>query len=54
MYDIISGIIDHAYIQGDSMQQYIIYACATIIPVFCVMLFDSVRFVFRAFLGRRK
>lgn len=54
MYDIISGIIDHAYTQGDSAQQYIYYACTVIIPIFTVVIVDSVRFVFRAFLGRRK
>lgn len=54
MYDIISGIIDHTYTTGDSAQQYIYYCCAVIIPVFTIVIVDSIRFVFRAFLGRRK
>lgn len=54
MYGIIQEIIDHVYTQGDSAQQYIYYVCGVLIPIFAVSLIDAVRFVFRAFLGRRR
>lgn len=55
MYEIISGIIDHEYVNNyNGDQQYIYYICSVLIPLFSVILADSVRFVFRAFLGRRK
>lgn len=54
MYDIVSGIIDHTYATGDSGQQYVYYILTVIIPLFTVIIADSMRFVFRAFLGRRK
>jgi hypothetical protein len=54
MYDIIAGIVDHSWTTGTSEQQYIYYTCCVIIPILTIILADSVRFVFRAFLGRRK
>lgn len=55
MYDIIFDIIGHEYVSNYSGdQQYIYYICAVLISMFSLILADSVRFVFRAFLGRRK
>lgn len=55
MYDIISDIIAHEWSSNyTNDQQYIYYICSVLIPVITVILADSVRFVFRAFLGRRK
>lgn len=50
MYNIIEGMIDHSYVSGDSMQQYIIYTCCTLICVFTVIFADSVRSVFSRFI----
>lgn len=55
MYDIISDIISHEFVSNyNGDQQYIYYICCVLIPMFSLILADSVRFVFRAFLGRRK
>ena len=54
MYDLISGIIDHSWATGDSMQQYIMYVCCVMIPLLTVVFVDAVRSVFRGFMGRRK
>lgn len=54
MYDIIEGIIDHAYTTGDSMQQYIIYACCVMIPIMFVTVVDVIRSIFRGFINHRK
>ena len=48
MYDIISQIINHAYAQGDNMQQYIIYTCCALIIVLTAVFIDMViRILFR-------
>lgn len=49
MYDILNRIIDHAYTQGDSMQQYIIYGCVCIIIIYSVVFIDLVYRIFSHF-----
>ena len=55
MYDIIAGIIDHAYqtnYGGD--QQYIYYIAGALIIVWSVAVVDAIKSVWRVFLPRRK
>ena len=52
MYDLIAGLIDHSYTQGDSMQQYIIYAACAIIMIFSTVFIDMVYRVFSHFWRR--
>lgn len=48
MYDIIYQIINHAYVTGDSMQQYIIYTCCALIIILTAVFIDMVvRILFR-------
>lgn len=50
MYDIIQGIIDHAYqnnYSGD--QQYIYYICAIVIVILTVVFVDVIRDIIRSF-----
>lgn len=49
MYDIIERIIDHSYIQGDSLQSYYIYTCCVLIIIFTVVFIDMVYRVFTHF-----
>lgn len=50
MYDIISQIIDHNYItQGAGEQQYIYYACISLIIILVVVFIDLIRDIFRSF-----
>ena len=49
MYDLISALIDHSYVSGDSMQQYIIYTCCTLILILTVVIIDAVFRVFTHF-----
>ena len=49
MYDILNRIIDHAYTTGDSMQQYIIYGCISIIIIFSVVFIDLIYRIFSHF-----
>ena len=53
MYNIISGIIDHAWTTNSSEQQYIYYTCAALIIVLTSVFIDMVvRILFR-FAGTR-
>lgn len=53
MYNIISGIIDHAWTTNGSEQQYIYYTCAALIIVLTAVFIDMVvRILFR-FAGTR-
>lgn len=49
MYDIIYNIIGHAYVQGDSMQQYIIYTCCALIVILTCVLIDLIYRIFSNF-----
>lgn len=49
MYEIIQSLIDHAYVTGDSMQQYIIYTCCTLILLLVVVFIDMIYRVFSHF-----
>lgn len=49
MYDVIAQIINHNYVTGDQMQQYIIYTCCACIIIFSVVFLDMVYRVFRSF-----
>ena len=53
MYDIVSAIIDHAYVtnySGD--QQYIYNICAALICILTVAFIDALRSGFRAYLRK--
>lgn len=52
MYEMIEGIIQHSYTSGDSMQQYILYVCCTLICILTVIFADAVRSVFHGFMFR--
>ena len=50
MYDVVSSIIDHAWVTNTtSDQQYIYYICDTLIVVFSVVFIDGIKGVFRHF-----
>lgn len=49
MYDLLNQIIDHAYTQGDSLQQYIIYGCLSLIIILTVVFLDMIYRVFSHF-----
>lgn len=49
MYDIIAGIVNHTYIQGDSMQQYYIYTACALIIILTVFFTDLIYRVFSHF-----
>ena len=49
MYDIISTIIDHAWINGDGTQQYIFYICGALIIVLSSVFIDLIYRIFRHF-----
>lgn len=49
MYDVVNQIIGHTYVQGDSMQQYIIYCCICLIILFSVTFIDLIFRVFSRF-----
>lgn len=40
MYDLISQIIGHTWVQGDSAQQYIYYTCCAIIIMLFAVVID--------------
>lgn len=50
MYDLISALIDHNYVTGDSMQQYIIYICGALIVMLTAVVIDGVFRVFTHFM----
>lgn len=50
MYDLISALIDHNYVTGDSMQQYIIYTCSVLIIMLTSVFIDGVFRVFTHFM----
>lgn len=50
MYDLISSLIDHSYVQGDSMQQYIIYTCCVLIIMLTSVFIDGLFRVFTHFM----
>lgn len=52
MYDLISGLVDHTYVSGDSMQQYIIYTCCALIIVLVAVFIDMVYRIFSHFWRR--
>lgn len=51
MYDLIYELLDHAHIQGDSMQQYVIYIAGSLILVLTAVFLDTVCRVFYHFLS---
>lgn len=42
MYDIISNIIDHAWVTNSSEQQYIYYICGALIVILTCVIIDLV------------
>lgn len=50
MYDLIEQLIDHSYVTGDSMQQYIIYTCSVLIIMLTCIVVDGVFRVFSHFI----
>lgn len=52
MYDIIYGIIDHAYSTGDNAQTYIYYICGAIIIILTCVFIDLIYRVFGSFWSR--
>lgn len=52
MYDIISEIINHAWVSNDSTQQYIMYICCALIPLLTVVFIDVIKIVFAQFLRK--
>lgn len=50
MYDIVSSIIDHAWISNySSDQQYIFYICGALIVVILAVVVDLIYRIFRHF-----
>ena len=51
MYDLLDQIINHNYVQGDSMQQYLIYGSILLAVVsligFVRIMIDAIRSVWR-------
>lgn len=55
MYEIVSGILDHAWINNyTSDQQIIYYICGALIIVFSVAFIDAINYLLAAYLPRRK
>lgn len=54
MYDLIYDLVDHAYVTGDSAQQYIFYICGALIIVLTAVTLDMVYRVFSHFWNGRK
>lgn len=52
MYDLIANLIDHSWVQGDSMQQYIVYICGALIMVLVSVFIDLVYRIFSHFWRR--
>lgn len=52
MYDVIYGIIDHAWVTGTSEQQYIYYTCCALVLLLTVVFIDIIKTVFGAYLRR--
>lgn len=53
MYDIISSIIDHAWVSNyTSDQQYIYYIASALICILTVAFIDAVRAGFRSFVRK--
>lgn len=42
MYDLIYGLIDHAWTTGNSEQQYIFFTCCALIIILTVVIIDLV------------
>ena len=42
MYDLISGLIDHAWINTSSEQQYIYFICAALIIILTAVILDLI------------
>ena len=53
MYDIIYQIIGHSWETSNSMQQYIIYTCCSLILVLTAVFIDMVVRIFFRFTGIR-
>lgn len=53
MYDVISGIINHAWETQNSAQQYIYYICGALIIVLTAVFIDMVVRIFFRFTGIR-
>lgn len=49
MYSAFERIINHSWVQGDSMQQYIVYACCVCIIIFSVVFIDLIYRIFSHF-----
>lgn len=49
MYDLISGIIEHAWTSGASEQTTIYYICGALICLLVVAFVDIIRGIFHAF-----
>lgn len=49
MYDIIYGILDHAYTSGDNIQSYVLYTCCTLIVILTVTFIDLIYRIFGHF-----
>ena len=49
MYDIIYHIIDHSYVTGDSMQQYVVYTCCALIVILTCVFIDMIYRIFSNF-----
>lgn len=49
MYDLIMGIIGHAWSTGSSEQQYIYYICGALICILTVVFVDFIKDIFSGF-----
>lgn len=50
MYELIEGIIDHAWVSNYSGdQQYIYYVCCAMIPLLTVVFVDFIKDIFSGF-----
>lgn len=53
MYDIISGIIAHSWVNNyTSDQQYIFYICGAMLLILTVAFIDVIKTIFAAFLRK--
>lgn len=52
MYDLIYNLIGHSYVQGDSLQQYVMYITGAAILIITAMFFDVVIRLFSNFWKR--
>lgn len=49
MYSAFERIINHSWVQGDSMQQYIVYGCICLIIILTVCFIDLIYRIFSHF-----